>query len=81
MAQEVAYYLKMPTLAGSDAHWPMEIGRRFANLLERDVTSDEEFLEEMRAGRISPAQRVDGVFVPLEEPAKPRSSVGDERYQ
>jgi hypothetical protein len=71
LAQEVAQHLNMPTTAGGDAHWPMEIGRRFANLFERDVTSDEEFLEEMKAGRVSPARRVDGVFVPLEESVKP----------
>ncbi len=71
IAQKVAGHLKMPATAGGDLHWPMEIGRRYANLFEKDITTAEEFLEEMWAGRFSPALRVDDTFVPLEETVKP----------
>jgi len=71
VAQEVARCLGLPGTAGSDAHWPMEVGRRYATVFEKELVSEEEMLEELQAGRFYPAQRVDGVFVLLEEAVKP----------
>ncbi len=67
LAQEVARHAGLPGVAGSDAHMPMEVGR-YATIFEKDLTSEEEMLAELRAGRFRPAQRVQpGMFEPLEE--------------
>jgi len=71
LAQAVARQVGLPGVAGSDAHMPMEVGR-YATVFEKDVTSEEEMLAELRAGRFHPAQRVEpGIFAPLEEVATP----------
>lgn len=68
MAQEVARYLGLPGVGGSDAHMPLEVGR-YVTLFERDLSSEEELLAELRAGRFQPARRLKpGVFTRLGEP-------------
>jgi predicted metal-dependent phosphoesterase TrpH len=65
LAQEVARYLGLPTTGGSDAHMPLELGR-YATIFDHDIESEEQMLEELRAGRFRPARRLDsGRFEPL----------------
>ncbi|HEU4760542.1 MAG TPA: CehA/McbA family metallohydrolase [Dehalococcoidia bacterium] len=66
IAQDVARHLGLPGTAGSDAHMPLEVGR-FATVFQKELESEEEMLAELRAGRFYPAQRTDGVFIPLGE--------------
>jgi predicted metal-dependent phosphoesterase TrpH len=71
LAQEVAWVLGKPGVAGSDAHMPMEVGR-YATVFEKELESEEEMLAELRAGRFQPARRVEpGVFEPLEQSVRP----------
>lgn len=58
LAQDVARVLGKPTTGGSDAHMPIEVGR-FATIFEKDLASEEDMLEELRAGRFQGARRVD----------------------
>lgn len=58
LALEVANILRLPMTGGSDAHMPMEVGR-FATVFERDFSTEEEMLEELRAGRFQAARRIE----------------------
>jgi predicted metal-dependent phosphoesterase TrpH len=65
LAQEAAQMLGKPGVAGSDAHTYMELGR-CVTIFERAVGSEEELIEELRAGRYRLAQRrPSGEYVPL----------------
>lgn len=57
LAREAASVLRIPMTGGSDAHMPMEVGR-YATVFERDFETEEEMLEELRAGRFQAARRV-----------------------
>jgi predicted metal-dependent phosphoesterase TrpH len=64
LAHDVASRLQLPTIGGSDAHMPLEIGR-FATAFDAEVTSEQEMLAELKAGRFRAVRRVEpGVFVP-----------------
>jgi predicted metal-dependent phosphoesterase TrpH len=64
LAQDVAVQLRVPTIGGSDAHMPLEIGR-FATMFEAEITSETQMLDELRAGRFRAVRRVEpGVYVP-----------------
>jgi predicted metal-dependent phosphoesterase TrpH len=65
LAQEAAQVLGKPAVAGSDAHTYMEVGR-CVTIFQRTVGSEEELIEELRAGRYHLAQRrPSGEYVPL----------------
>jgi predicted metal-dependent phosphoesterase TrpH len=65
LAQEAAQVLGKPGVAGSDAHTYTEVGR-CVTIFERAVGSEEELIEELRAGRYHLAQRKpSGEYVPL----------------
>jgi predicted metal-dependent phosphoesterase TrpH len=65
LAQEAALVLGKPGVAGSDAHTYTELGR-CVTIFERTVGSEEELIEEVRAGRYRLAQRKpSGEYVPL----------------
>lgn len=67
LALDVARRLGLPTVGGSDAHMPLEIGR-YATMFDATITSEEQMLEELRAGRFRAVRRVTpGNYVPLEE--------------
>jgi predicted metal-dependent phosphoesterase TrpH len=67
LAMELASHMGLPTVGGSDAHMPLEVGR-FATLFEKDLQSEEEMLVELRAGRFRAVRRVEpGVYAPVEE--------------
>jgi hypothetical protein len=67
LALEVAAHLGLPTVGGSDAHMPLEVGR-FATQFEKDLQTEEEMLAELKAGRFRAVRRVEpGVFAPVEE--------------
>ena len=68
LAGEVAAALSLPRVGGSDAHMPLEVGR-FATRFEAQITSEEQMLEELRAGRFEAVRRVEpGVYEALETP-------------
>jgi len=65
LAQEAARMLGKEGVAGSDAHTYTEVGR-CVTIFQRAVASEEELIEELRAGRYSLAQRTpSGEYVPL----------------
>jgi predicted metal-dependent phosphoesterase TrpH len=65
LAQEAAQVLGKPAVAGSDAHTYMEVGR-CVTIFQRTVGSEQELIEELRAGRYHLAQRrPSGEYVPL----------------
>jgi predicted metal-dependent phosphoesterase TrpH len=65
LAQEVARVLGKQGVAGSDAHTYTEVGR-CVTIFQRAVASEEELIEELRAGRYRLAQRrPSGEYVPL----------------
>lgn len=65
-AFEVARELGLPTTGGSDAHSESGIGY-YATGFERELTSEAELLEELRAGRFEAVLRAsDGGFVRFE---------------
>jgi predicted metal-dependent phosphoesterase TrpH len=65
LAQEAARMLGKPGVAGSDAHTYMEVGR-CVTIFQRAVRSEEELIEELRAGRHRLARRQpSGEYVPL----------------
>lgn len=65
LAQEAARVLGMLGVAGSDAHTYTEVGR-CVTIFQRAVGSEEELIEELRAGRYRLAQRrPSGEYVPL----------------
>ena len=65
LAQEAALMLGKRGVAGSDAHTYMEVGR-CVTIFQRAVGSEEELIEELRAGRYHLAQRRStGEYVPL----------------
>ncbi len=65
LAQEAARVLGKRGVAGSDAHTYTEVGR-CVTILQRVVGSEEELIEELRAGRYHLAQRgSSGEYVPL----------------
>jgi predicted metal-dependent phosphoesterase TrpH len=67
LACEVAAHLRKPTVGGSDAHMPLEVGR-FATMFEATINSEQQMLEELRAGRFRAVRRISpGNYVPLEE--------------
>jgi hypothetical protein len=67
-AAEVAAALNLPCVGGSDAHMPLEVGR-FATQFEADIKTEEQMLNELRAGRFGPVRRIEpGVYEPLETP-------------
>ena len=68
LAMDVAAQLGVPTVGGSDAHMPLEVGR-YATQFEVPITTEEQMLEELRAGRFSAVKRTEpGVYAPVEEP-------------
>lgn len=65
LAQEAAQVLGKPGVAGSDAHTYMEVGR-CVTIFRRAIGSEQELIEELRAGRYHLAQRrPSGEYVPL----------------
>ncbi len=65
LAQEAARVLAKPGVAGSDAHTYTEVGR-CVTIFQRAVGSEEELIEELRAGRYRLARRrPSGEYVPL----------------
>lgn len=65
LAQEVARALGKPGVAGSDAHTYTEVGR-CVTIFQRAVGSEQELIEELRAGRYQLARRKpNGEYVPL----------------
>lgn len=75
LAHEVAARLGLPTVGGSDAHMPLEIGR-FATVFEAEIESAEQMLGELRAGRFRAARRIEpGVFA-TEDASVPESGAG-----
>jgi hypothetical protein len=65
LAQEAARMLGKRGVAGSDAHTYTEVGR-CVTIFQRAVGSEEELIEELRAGRYRLARRrPDGEYVPL----------------
>lgn len=67
LAQEVAVQRGLPRVGGSDSHMPLEVGR-YATMFEKDIASEEEMLEELRAGRFEAVKRVaPGSYEPLGE--------------
>jgi predicted metal-dependent phosphoesterase TrpH len=67
LALEVAAHLGLPTVGGSDAHMPLEVGR-FATEFEKDLHTEEEMLAELKAGRFRAVRRIEpGLFAPAEE--------------
>jgi predicted metal-dependent phosphoesterase TrpH len=64
---ELAARLGLPTVAASDAHEGKDIGR-CATEFERKITSLEELITELRAGRFKPAVRQTA-----EEPSSPKT--------
>ncbi len=67
LACDVANHLGLPTVGGSDAHMPLEIGR-YATMFDATINSEEQMLEELKAGRFRAVRRVaPGNYVPLEE--------------
>ena len=71
LAQEVAQVLGKPGVAGSDAHMPSEVGR-YATLFDKELESEQDMLQELRAGRFLPARRIEpGTFEPLEQTVRP----------
>jgi len=65
LAQEAARMLGKRGVAGSDAHTYTEVGR-CVTIFQRAVGSEEELIEELRAGRYRLARRKpDGEYVPL----------------
>jgi len=65
LAQEAARMLGKEGVAGSDAHTYTEVGR-CVTIFQRAVGSEQELIEELRAGRYSLAQRrPSGEYVPL----------------
>ncbi len=67
LAQEVALHRGLPRVGGSDSHMPLEVGR-YATMFEKDVASEEEMLEELRAGRFEAVKRITpGNYEPLGE--------------
>lgn len=65
LAQEAALMLGKEGVAGSDAHTYTEVGR-CVTIFQRAVGSEEELIEELRAGRYHLAQRrPSGEYVPL----------------
>ncbi len=67
LAQEVAVHRGLPRVGGSDSHMPLEVGR-YATMFEKDIASEAEMLEELRAGRFEAVKRVTPVnYEPLGE--------------
>jgi predicted metal-dependent phosphoesterase TrpH len=67
LAREVAGHLGLPFVGGSDAHMPLEVGR-YATQFEADITSEDQMLEELRAGRFQAVKRIEkGVYEPLSQ--------------
>lgn len=65
LAQDVTSHLRKPTTGGSDAHMPMEVGR-YATLFENDFETEEQMLEELRAGRFQAVRRTGpGEYAPI----------------
>ena len=55
MARKVAEKLGLPGTGGSDAHRVDEVGR-WVTVFEQDICTEQELLEELRAGRFSAAK-------------------------
>ncbi len=73
LAIEVAERLGLPMVGGSDAHMPLEVGR-YATRFDVEITSEEQMLEELRAGRFHAVKRIEpGVYAPIEELVSPES--------
>jgi predicted metal-dependent phosphoesterase TrpH len=67
LAMDVAAHLKLPTVGGSDAHMPLEVGR-FATQFEKEIRTEAEMLVELKAGRFRAVRRIEpGVFAPVEQ--------------
>ena len=65
LAQAVASHMGKQGTGGSDGHAGSELGR-YATAFQRDIRSQEDLLEELRAGRFYPVQRTaEGIYVPL----------------
>jgi predicted metal-dependent phosphoesterase TrpH len=68
LAMEVAAAIGLPTVGGSDAHMPLEVGR-FATRFEAQITSEEQMLAELRGGRFEAVRRIEpGVFESVSTP-------------
>ena len=62
LAMEVAAHLGLPTVGGSDAHMPLEVGR-YATRFQAEITNEKQMLEELIAGRFEAVRRVEpGVY-------------------
>ncbi|HVP05525.1 MAG TPA: PHP domain-containing protein [Dehalococcoidia bacterium] len=62
LAMEVAAHLGLPTVGGSDAHMPLEVGR-YATRFEKVILSESQMLDELKAGRFEAVRRVEpGVY-------------------
>lgn len=67
LALEVATHLGLPTVGGSDAHMPLEVGR-FATQFEKELHTEEEMLAELKSGRFYAVRRIEpGVYAPVEQ--------------
>jgi predicted metal-dependent phosphoesterase TrpH len=68
LALDVAATLRLPMIGGSDAHMPLEVGR-YATEFEREIETEDDLLEELRAGRYHAVKRTEpGVYAPIEVP-------------
>jgi hypothetical protein len=75
LAHEVAARLGLPTVGGSDAHMPLEIGR-FATVFEAAIESEEQMITELRTGRFRAARRVEPGGFTTEDAPVPESGAG-----
>jgi hypothetical protein len=58
-SRRLCEFMKMPGTAGTDSHSRSDIGR-VATEFERDITSIEQLIEELAAGRFSPVDLTGG---------------------
>jgi predicted metal-dependent phosphoesterase TrpH len=58
LAQEVAARLSLPTIGGSDAHMPLEVGR-YATAFDEEITSEPQMLDALRSGRFRAVKRIE----------------------
>ena len=68
LANQAWARLDLPGIGGSDCHFAEDVGR-CATWFENDISSIEELIEEIKAGRVAPARREgNGNFVLAERP-------------
>lgn len=59
MASLVAAEMKLPSMGGSDAHTQQEVGR-CATMLPDDVSSETDFINAIKSGRVAPVSSAEG---------------------